>query len=84
MIIWTKCRLRSSLFAKGSHNIQKKVLGACREMLADYKVPSEVRLIDELPKILFGKIAKITLRRQLAEGNRILPRNIGIQSLVEN
>ena len=59
--------------AKGSHNIQKKVLGACREMLADYKVPSEVRLIDELPKILFGKIAKITLRRQLAEETESCP-----------
>ena len=53
--------------AKGSKDVRDKVLATCREMLADFKVPGEVRLTEELPKILFGKVAKKTLRQQLAD-----------------
>jgi crotonobetaine/carnitine-CoA ligase len=44
------------------------VLAACREKLADFKVPREVRLVDSLPRSTLEKIAKAELRAQLREG----------------
>ncbi len=48
---------------------------ACARQLADFKVPREIYVIDELPEGLLGKIAKVKLRdeavaRQVTEGGR--------------
>lgn len=40
-----------------------ELIGYCRERLADYKVPREIVLVDELPTTPSGKIAKAQLRR---------------------
>jgi crotonobetaine/carnitine-CoA ligase len=42
------------------------ILGTCREKLASFKVPAEVRFVDELPRATLGKIAKAELRKLLA------------------
>ena len=42
------------------------VLSACREKLADFKVPHEVRLVDDMPRSTLEKIAKAELRKMLA------------------
>ena len=44
-----------------------EVLAACSRRLSDFKVPREVRLVDEMPRSTLNKIAKAELRRQLAD-----------------
>ena len=41
------------------------VLAACKRMLADFKAPREVHIVDELPRSTLEKIAKAELRRRL-------------------
>ncbi|HZZ36280.1 MAG TPA: AMP-binding protein, partial [Caulobacteraceae bacterium] len=45
----------------------ERILAACRAKLADFKVPREVRVVDEFPRVTLGKIDKKALRRALAE-----------------
>lgn len=47
--------------------IEAMVMAACREKLADFKAPREVRVVDELPRVTLGKIDKKKLRQQLAD-----------------
>ncbi len=43
-----------------------RVMAACREALASFKQPHEVRLIDQLPRSTLEKVAKAELRALLA------------------
>jgi crotonobetaine/carnitine-CoA ligase len=43
-----------------------RVLAACRAGLADFKVPREIRLVDEMPRSTLEKVAKAELRKLLA------------------
>ena len=45
-----------------------RVTALCAERLAKFKVPREVRVIDALPLVGFGKIAKAKLREMAREG----------------
>jgi crotonobetaine/carnitine-CoA ligase len=42
------------------------VMAACRKALADFKVPHEVRLVDDMPRSTLEKVAKAELRKLLA------------------
>lgn len=42
--------------------LEQAVIDACRAKLADFKVPHEVRLVDELPRATLEKVAKQKLR----------------------
>jgi carnitine-CoA ligase len=42
------------------------VMAACRRALADFKVPTEIRLVDEMPRSTLEKVAKAELRKMLA------------------
>ena len=42
--------------------LTEQVLAECSEKLADFKVPREVRVVDELPRSTLEKIAKNQLR----------------------
>ena len=44
----------------------ERILAACRQALADFKVPHEVRLVDDFPRSTIEKIAKNILRAELA------------------
>ena len=46
-------------------DLAETVLAACREKLADFKVPREVHLVDSLPRSTLEKIAKAELRARL-------------------
>ncbi len=46
------------------------LLAACRAKLAKFKVPDEIIVVTDLPRLIIGKIDKQTLRRQMAERNR--------------
>lgn len=45
--------------------LQADVLAACKAQLADFKVPREVRVVDEMPRSTLNKIAKAELRKTL-------------------
>jgi carnitine-CoA ligase len=46
-------------------DLHDKVMAACRESLADFKVPREIRLVDEMPRSTLEKVAKAELRKLL-------------------
>lgn len=47
--------------------IEEMVIAACRDKLADFKVPVEVRVVDDFPRVTLGKIDKKSLRKALAD-----------------
>jgi long-chain acyl-CoA synthetase len=50
---------------EGSDLQPAEVLRFCRERLADYKIPKEVRILSKLPRTATGKIAKLELKKML-------------------
>ena len=46
--------------------LKDRILEHCRASLAKFKVPREVIVVDALPRVGFGKIAKVALRERLA------------------
>jgi crotonobetaine/carnitine-CoA ligase len=48
-------------------DLAERITAACRQALADFKVPRGVRLVDEFPRGLNDKILKAQLRQQLRE-----------------
>ncbi len=47
-------------------SLPERVTEACRAALADFKIPREVRVVDEMPRSTLEKVHKAELRRQLA------------------
>lgn len=45
--------------------LQERIMAACRGALADFKVPHEIRLVDEMPRSTLEKVAKAELRKML-------------------
>jgi carnitine-CoA ligase len=45
--------------------VPEAVIAACRASLADFKVPREVRVVEEMPRATLEKIAKAELRRRV-------------------
>ena len=41
------------------------IMAACRSALADFKVPREIRFVDEMPRSTLEKVAKAELRKML-------------------
>jgi crotonobetaine/carnitine-CoA ligase len=46
--------------------LRDDVMAACRKALADFKVPHEIRMVDDLPRSTLEKVAKAELRKLLA------------------
>jgi long-chain acyl-CoA synthetase len=42
-----------------------EILRFCRDRLADYKIPREIRVVNTLPRTATGKIAKLELKKHL-------------------
>jgi crotonobetaine/carnitine-CoA ligase len=53
---------------KASKDLPGQVMKKCKEMLADFKVPTMVTVVDELPRITLNKVDKKLLRAQLKLG----------------
>jgi carnitine-CoA ligase len=47
-------------------DLHDNVMSACRSNLADFKVPREIRSVDEMPRSTLEKVAKAELRKILA------------------
>ena len=68
---WMKCRSCSSFRRPASceaapKDLHDTVMAACRNALADFKVPREIRFVDEMPRSTLEKVAKAELRKMLA------------------
>jgi crotonobetaine/carnitine-CoA ligase len=46
-------------------DLHERVMAACRGALADFKLPREIRLVDEMPRSTLEKVAKAELRKLL-------------------
>jgi crotonobetaine/carnitine-CoA ligase len=46
-------------------NLRDAVIAACRNGLADFKVPREIHFVDDLPRSTLEKVAKAELRKML-------------------
>jgi crotonobetaine/carnitine-CoA ligase len=46
-------------------DLHDNVMRACRNALADFKVPREIRFVDEMPRSTLEKVAKAELRKML-------------------
>jgi acyl-coenzyme A synthetase/AMP-(fatty) acid ligase len=44
---------------------KKDVLRFCHERIAEYKVPREIHILDNLPRTPTGKITKLELKKLL-------------------
>ncbi len=53
--------------ADGPADLPDRALAVCRERLADFKVPAEVRIVSELPRSTLEKVAKARLRALLED-----------------
>ena len=51
--------------AKAASGLNDAIMTACRNALADFKVPREVRFVDEMPRSTLEKVAKAELRKLL-------------------
>ena len=63
--IWGEEVLAIVVPAAGETLTEDDVKEYCRERLADYKLPREVRFRDDLPKTLTGKVQKKLLKEEL-------------------
>jgi len=46
-------------------DLHDRIMAACRDALADFKVPYEIRFVDEMPRSTLEKVAKAELRKML-------------------
>ena len=51
--------------AKAAPGLHDAVMAACRDKLADFKVPREIHFVDEMPRSTLEKVAKAELRKLL-------------------
>jgi crotonobetaine/carnitine-CoA ligase len=51
--------------ARAPPDLHDNVMAACRNALADFKVPKEIRFVDEMPRSTLEKVAKAELRKML-------------------
>ncbi len=58
----------------GGSTLADAVLAACRRELADFKIPREVRILEELPRATLEKVAKHELRKLLRPVTNSPPR----------
>jgi crotonobetaine/carnitine-CoA ligase len=50
---------------RAPRELHDNVMAACRNALADFKVPREIRFVDEMPRATLEKVAKAELRKLL-------------------
>ena len=51
--------------AKMPTDLHDNVMAACKSALADFKVPREIRFVDDMPRSTLEKVAKAELRKML-------------------
>lgn len=56
-------RVGGSLLGKSDDHVAEIVQASCRRLLADFKVPREVHVLEDFPRANIGKTAKAQLRK---------------------
>jgi len=51
--------------ARAPPDLHDTIMAACRSALADFKVPREIRFVDEMPRSTLEKVAKAELRKMV-------------------
>ncbi len=51
--------------ARAPPHLHDTIMAACRSALADFKVPREIRFVDEMPRSTLEKVAKAELRKMV-------------------
>ena len=51
--------------ARMPDDLRDNVMAACKRALADFKVPREIRFVDDMPRSTLEKVAKAELRKML-------------------
>ncbi|WP_141678674.1 AMP-binding enzyme, partial [Acinetobacter baumannii] len=59
------CIIPAAGVAGAPPELHDTVMTACRDSLADFKVPREIRFVDEMPRSTLEKVAKAELRKML-------------------
>lgn len=59
--------VKAYIVPKQGETIDKReIIAFCRQKLANYKVPKQIEIRDELPKTIIGKVLKKDLRKEIA------------------
>jgi long-chain acyl-CoA synthetase len=58
---------------EGAQLDTREIQKHCKQHLADYKVPREVRILPVLPRTATGKIAKLELKKHLGKQDPLVP-----------
>ena len=66
--IWGEEVLALVVPVPGASPTEEEIIEYCRQRLADYKLPREVRFRTDLPKTLTGKVQKKLLKEELFGG----------------
>lgn len=74
---WGQAVVAAVRLASGVTLTEEQIRSACRERLAGYKVPVEIRFIDSLPRNAGGKLLRRTLRSRWLESEGALPASAG-------
>jgi len=62
--------VKANVSGEAANRLVTGVLTACRQQLAKFKVPRDVVLVDDFPRVAIGKVAKAELRKRLADSDQ--------------
>lgn len=67
---WGETPVALVLLRDGAAATEEELVGFCRERMAHFKCPTQIRFVDELPRTATGKLQKYKLREAFWEGDR--------------
>lgn len=60
---WVETPIAFIVLRRGAEATESEIIGWCKDRLASYKKPTQVRFVPELPRNASGKVLKIELRK---------------------
>jgi fatty-acyl-CoA synthase len=69
---WGETPVALVLLREGDSVSEEDLIAFCREKMAHFKCPSQIRFVDELPRTATGKLQKYKLRETFWKGDRLV------------
>lgn len=69
---WGETPVALVLLRDGDSVSEEDLIAFCREKMAHFKCPSQIRFVDELPRTATGKLQKYKLRETFWKGDRLV------------